>query len=100
MGPVEFAMWRFRNAEGVMDFVKSWNMTECILDIDGKSIKITYDPEKEIATIEEPGRIFGSPIQVPFKEFVKTMTKLGYYTERLDNRHSLSYKNQETADHK
>lgn len=91
MGLVDFALWRFKNAEGVMSYVKSWNMNECVLDVNGKLVHITYQPDKEIATIKEDD-IFGLPIEVPFKKFQATLTKLGYFKERTENRHMSSYK--------
>lgn len=90
MDPTQFAMWRFRNAEGVMDYVQSWNSTECILNVKGKIIKITYNPATEDVTISE--NVYSLPINCKFSDFVNTMTKLGYYKERTVNRHSLSYK--------
>lgn len=90
MGPVDFMMWRFRHAEGVMSYVKSWNLNECVLNINGKLIKITYYPDKELAKVKEDSP-YALPIDVPFKEFEKTLTSMGYFKERSDNRHLLSY---------
>jgi hypothetical protein len=92
MNLTDFAIWRFRNAEGVMDYVESWNATECRLNVNGKHIKITYDIEHEIATISNLDNEFMFDTKVSFKDFVSTLTSLGYYKERTVNRHSLSYK--------
>lgn len=91
MDQVQFALWRFRNAEGVMAGVKRWNLSECELYINGKSILITYDQINEEAHISNKNDPFTLPITCPFKDFVKTMTALGYYVERpMIERHSLS----------
>ena len=92
MGLTEFAVWRFRNAEGVMDYVQSWNATECILNVNGTRIKITYDYVNEVATISNLNDTLMFDTQVSFKDFVSTLTNMGYYKERTYNRHSLSYK--------
>ena len=51
MDPVQFALWRFRNAEGVMKYVISVNMTECQLNVNGTKIKLTYKPAEEQVVI-------------------------------------------------
>lgn len=92
MDITQFAVWRFRNAEGVMKYVKSWNNTECVLDIKGKIIKIAYNLKNETISIQDSVSPFAMPIVVKFDEFVPTMKKLGYYELRPDTeRHSLSY---------
>jgi hypothetical protein len=92
MGLVDFALWRFRNAEGVMSYVKSWNMTECVLDVNGKIVKITYHPDEETATIQD-NDIYSMPVETSFKNFKDTLTRLGYYKERpIETRHMCSYK--------
>lgn len=91
MDPTQFALWRFRHAEGVMDYIQSWNTTECVLNIKGKVVKIVYNPTTEEATISIPNDRFNIPITCKLSEFVSTMTKYGFYKERTINRHNLSY---------
>ena len=93
MDQVQFALWRFRNAEGVMKHVVSVGMLECELNVKGTKLKLTYKPTEEqvvISYIDEP---FKKPVIVSFSEFVDTMKKLGFYELRPDNeRHSCSRK--------
>lgn len=92
MDVTQFAIWRFRNAEGVMKYIKSWNSTECVLNVKGKTVKITYNLKDETISIMDKLSPFAVPIVVKFDEFVKTMKSLGYYEERpASERHSLSY---------
>ena len=93
MDQVQFALWRFRNAEGVMKYVVSVGMSECELNVNGTKLKLTYKPTEEqvvISYIDDP---FRQPVTVSFAEFVNTMKKLGFYELRPDNeRHSCSWK--------
>ena len=92
MDPVQFALWRFRNAEGVMKYVVSVNMTECQLNVNGIKVKLTYKPTEEQVVISYVDDPFKMPIAVSFKEFVDTMKKLGFYEIRPDNeRHASSW---------
>ena len=92
MDLVQFALWRFRNAEGVMKYVVSVNMTECQLNINGTKVKLTYKPAEEQVIISYVDDPFKMPITASFKEFVDTMKKLGFYELRPDNeRHSCSW---------
>lgn len=92
MDPVQFALWRFRNVEGVMKYVVSVNLTECSLNVKGTKVKLTYDPKQEkvtISYIDDPYRI---PVTTSFNDFVKTMTDLGFYELRPDTeRHACSW---------
>lgn len=93
MDLVRFALWRFRNAEGVMKNVVSFNTTECQLNVNGTKIKLTYKPTEEKVVISYVDDPFKLPITVSFNEFVDTMKKLGFYELRPDNeRHSSSWK--------
>ncbi len=92
MNLTEFAIWRFRNAEGVMDYVQSWNATECILNVNNVHIKIAYDYVNEIAQVSNLDDPLIFDTVIPFKDFVNTLTTMGYYRERTVNRHALSYK--------
>ena len=93
MDQVQFALWRFRNAEGVMKYVVSVGMSECELNVNSTKLKLTYKPTEEqvvISYIDEP---FRKPDTDSFSEFVNTMKKLGFYELRPDNeRHSCSRK--------
>ena len=93
MDQVQFALWRFRNAEGVMKHVVSVGLSECELNVKGTKLKLTYKQTEEqvvISYIDEP---FRKPVTVSFSEFVDTMKKLGFYELRPDNeRHSCSRK--------
>jgi hypothetical protein len=92
MDLVQFSLWRFRNVEGVMKYVTSFNMTECQLNVKGEKIKLEYNPSKEEVEISYMDNPFKLPIIVSFKDFVKTMTDLGFYELRPDNeRHSSSW---------
>ena len=92
MDLVQFALWRFRNAEGVMKYVVSVNMTECQLNVNGTKVKLTYKPAEEQVIISYVDDPFKMPITASFKEFVDTMKKLGFYELRPDNeRHSCSW---------
>ena len=92
MDQVQFALWRFRNAEGVMKYVVSFNMTECQLNVNGTKVKLAYKPNEDHVIISYVDDRFKMPITVSFKEFVDTMKKLGFYELRPDNeRHSCSW---------
>lgn len=92
MDQVQFALWRFRNAEGVMKYVVSFNMTECQLNVNGTKVKLTYKPNEDHVVISYVDDPFKMPITVSFKDFVDTMKKLGFYEIRPDNeRHASSW---------
>ena len=92
MDQVQFALWRFRNVEGVMKYVVSVNLSECTLNVKGTKVKLTYDPKQEKVTISYIDDPFKIPVEVSFNEFIKTMTNLGFYELRPDNeRHSCSW---------
>ena len=92
MDQVQFALWRFRNAEGVMKYVVSFNWTECQLNIKGTKVKLSYKPAEDHVIISYTDDPFKMPITTSFKEFVDTMKKLGFYELRPDNeRHSSSW---------
>lgn len=98
MDQVQFALWRFRNAEGVMDYVKKWDLNSCTMTIGKETILITYNMANETIIITRKDDPYSMPINTTFKEFVATMKSLGFYKERSRiNRHSLSYKSEEEA---
>lgn len=88
----EFAIWRFKNAEGVMDYITRWNATECELNVRGKRILITYDMEHDTASFSNIDDPYNLPVTCSFKDFQKTLTQYGYFKERTINRHAQSYK--------
>lgn len=92
MDPTQFAVWRFRNAEGVMKYVVSYNTTECVMNVNGTRLKLNYKPDVENVVVSYMDDPFKAPITIPFKDFVTTMTDLGFYELRpREERHSCSY---------
>lgn len=84
MSPDQFMLWRFRMVEGILDNIKSWNLTECVFK-DGS--KITYDNKNELITIETPT---DRDIML-FSQLTKEkLFKMGF-KERTVNRHNGSY---------
>ena len=80
----QFMLWRFRYFEGVLDNIKSWNLTECVFN-DGS--KITYDLKNELITLETPKK---RDIML-FSKITKDIIKEFGFTERTENRHNCSY---------
>ena len=92
MNLVEFALWRFRHAEGVMKYVVSYNTSECKMNVKGTKITLTYKPEEGKIVISYTNDGYKAPITTTFADFEKTMTELGFYELRPDSeRHSSSY---------
>lgn len=90
----KFMLWRFRNIEGVLDNIQSWNMVECKFK-DGSTI--TYDYANDMVTIDSKKKIFAmQPVTVPLSACTKEAMISEYgFVERTTNRHSLSYCKQE-----
>lgn len=86
-------LWRFRNIEGVLDNIQSWNVTECKFN-DGSTI--TYDYANNMVTIDNKLNIFAmKPVTVPLSACTKeAMISVYGFTERTTNRHLLSYDKQ------
>lgn len=86
----QLMLWRFRNIEGVLDNIQSWNMTECKFK-DGSTI--TYDYANNIVTINNKKKIFAmQPVIVPLSACTKEAMISEYgFVERTTNRHNLSY---------
>lgn len=84
-------IWRFRNIEGVLADIKSWNMNKCVFT-DGSTI--SYDLNNETVTVDSKHDITDIVETMPLSACTKQnlISKYGF-TERLDNRHSLSYEN-------
>lgn len=90
---MQFALWRFKNSEGVIQGVKKWDLNSCLLSINNKNFIIKYDYQKEEATISNCDDEFTIPITCSFNDFVDTLKSLNIYFERPRiERHSLSYK--------
>lgn len=90
MTPDQFMIFRFRNIEGVLADVQSWNMTECKFK-DGSTI--TYNPKTLDVTIDSKKSIFSmEPITLPLSACTKKklIDEFGF-KERTENRHNLSY---------
>ena len=85
----QFMLWRFRYLEGILDNIKSWNITECVFN-DGKKIK--YDMQRELLTIETPKET----VNMLFCELTKEKLFSMGFKERFNNRHTSSY-NEETT---
>jgi len=94
MGLDQFMIWRFRNVEGVLDNIKSWNLNECKFN-DGSSI--TYDLKAGTLTIDSKKNIFAmEPVTVQMSACNKEDLISEYgFVERTTNRHSLSYGKQD-----
>lgn len=90
----QLMLWRFRNIEGVLDNIQSWNMTECKFK-DGSTI--TYNTQTGMVTVDSKKNIFAmEPITVPLSACTKeTMISEYGFTERTTNRHNLSYGKQD-----
>ena len=83
-------LWRFRNIEGVLDNIQSWNMVECKFK-DGSTI--TYDYANDMVTIDSKKKIFAmQPVTVSLSACTKEAMISEYgFVERTTNRHNLSY---------
>jgi hypothetical protein len=91
----QFMIWRFRNVEGVLDGVKTWNIDTCVFE-NGSTIK--YDLKNETMTIDNKNTIFGKSETIPVKNCNKDKLIKDYgFVERLNNRHGLSYTPEETG---
>lgn len=86
-------IWRFRNIEGVLADIKSWNMNECVF-IDGSVI--SYDVKNDTVTVHSKHNITDVIDTMPLSACTKQnlISKYGF-RERFDNRHSLSYGKQD-----
>ncbi len=90
----QFMIWRFRNVEGVLDDIQSWNMNECVFK---NGSKILYDVKADLVTVVDNHSIFGVTRTMPIKECTKDkLIKDFSFKERFENRHSLSYGNVES----
>lgn len=84
----QFMLWRFKNIEGVLAGIKSWNLDTCVFN-NGKTIK--YDIKNDVLTIEDTTNVFTLPITLKITECTKKkLIELGF-KERFENRHSLSF---------
>ena len=84
----QFMLWRFKNIEGVLAGIKSWNLDTCVFN-NGKTIK--YDIKNDVLTIEDTTNVFTLPITLKITECTKKkLIELGF-KERFVNRHSLSF---------
>lgn len=85
MGLVEFMIFRFKNIEGVLDSIKSWNITECVFD---NGTRIKYDYKNGLVSIIS---VLGDVIVLPIKDCTKEnlINKYGF-KERNTNRHHLT----------
>lgn len=94
MGLDQLMLWRFRNIEGVLDNIQSWNMNECKFK-DGSTI--TYDYANNMVTIDSKKNIFAMQhVTVPLSACTKDAMISEYgFVERTTNRHNLSYGKQE-----
>ena len=94
MGLDQLMLWRFRNIEGVLDNIQSWNIKECKFK-DGSTI--TYDYANNMVTIDSKNNIFAiQPVTVPLSACTKEAMISEYlFAERTTNRHNLSYGKQE-----
>lgn len=90
----QFMIWRFRNIEGVLDDIQTWNMNECNFK---NGSKIIYDLKTDLVTIVNNNSIFGNTTTLPLKECTKDkLIKDFGFRERILNRHNLSYGNVES----
>lgn len=84
----QFMLWRFKNIEGVLAGIKSWNLDTCVFN-NGKTIK--YDIKNDVLTIEDATNVFTIPITLKIMECTKKkLIELGF-KERFENRHNLSF---------
>ena len=85
----QFMIWRFRNIEGVLDDIRSWNLTNCTfkngstINYDLANEKVTIDSKNINAPLE--------PVTLTLKECTKDklINEFGF-KERFINRHELS----------
>lgn len=89
MGLDTLMIWRFRNVEGVLADIKSWNMNECVFT-DGSTI--SYDLKNNTVTVDSKHDIADIIDTMPLSACTKQnlISKYGF-VERTTNRHSLSY---------
>lgn len=89
----QIMIWRFRNIEGVLADIKSWNMDTCEFN-NGTIIK--YDFKNLTITINNRNSLFGKSATLPIKDCNKDILIKEYgFIERFDNRHGLSFKQEE-----
>jgi len=89
MNNSDFALWKFKNIEGVLDgfFSSEFNITKFFKNTEQHSI--VYNLNTETCEIKINGQ---NPIKVSFDGLVDKLKELGYYEERTYNRHSSSFK--------
>lgn len=93
MGLDQMMLWRFKNIEGVLSDIVSWNMNECKFN-DGS--QINYDYKNGNVTVTSTISIDSTTETMPLSACTKQVLidKFGF-RERFDNRHSLSYGKQD-----
>ena len=82
----QLMLFRFRNIEGVLDNIQSWNVNTCVFDF---GTTLQYDYKADTVTVTD---VFGNTTILPIKECTKdTLIAKFNCTERTTNRHNLSY---------
>ena len=87
MDMTTFALWKFKNIEGVMKYVRSGDVTTTHYENGNAKGTIKYDLETKIATVSIKSYVK----EYPFDRLVAGLKALGLYAERTENRHSSSY---------
>ena len=85
----QFMIWRFRNIEGVLDDIKSWNLNTCVFK---NGSTITYDLKNNLVTIDEKNTGLSiEPITISIEECTKNKLINDFgFKERFINRHEFS----------
>lgn len=81
-----FMIWRFKNVEGVLDNIKSWNLDSCLFT-DGSSI--TYSLKDGYLTIDK--NLKKTSLKFEECSAERLIGEFGF-KERQENRHELSFK--------
>ncbi len=87
----QFALWKFKAIEGILENFQAadFNTTRFIKGFE--TYLITYDVAHLTCKIENMSKLDFDPIIVPFKELVNKLKEMGVYRERRTMRHSNSY---------
>lgn len=94
MGLDQMMIWRFRNIEGVLADIASWNLNECKFK-DGS--QIDYDYKNGNVTVTSKINIDSITETMPLSACTKRVLIDKYgFRERFNNRHNLSYGNEQT----
>lgn len=88
----EFALWKFKTTEGVLENFSPGDFTTTNFTKGFEMYTIKYDLAHCTCTISNLAKLDADIITVPFSELVNKLKEMGVYKERpASTRHSSSY---------